>query len=39
MLKLKPFEKYVGDDEVINYVGLRADEPSGSVEFKDLFPD
>jgi hypothetical protein len=27
MLKLKPFEKYVGDDDVINYVGLRADEP------------
>jgi 3'-phosphoadenosine 5'-phosphosulfate sulfotransferase (PAPS reductase)/FAD synthetase len=27
MLKLKPFENYVGEDEVINYVGLRADEP------------
>jgi 3'-phosphoadenosine 5'-phosphosulfate sulfotransferase (PAPS reductase)/FAD synthetase len=26
MLKLKPFENYVGDDPVINYVGLRADE-------------
>jgi 3'-phosphoadenosine 5'-phosphosulfate sulfotransferase (PAPS reductase)/FAD synthetase len=26
MLKLKPFEKYVGSDDVINYVGLRADE-------------
>src|SRR6266566_6017220 len=26
MLKLKPFESYVGDDPVINYVGLRADE-------------
>lgn len=26
MLKLKPFEAYVGDDIVINYVGLRADE-------------
>ena len=26
MLKLKPFEKYVGDDPVINYIGLRADE-------------
>ena len=26
MLKIKPFEKYVGDDPVINYVGLRADE-------------
>ena len=26
MLKLKPFEKFVGEDLVINYVGLRADE-------------
>jgi len=26
MLKLKPFEHYVGDAPVINYVGLRADE-------------
>ena len=26
MLKLKPFEKFVGDDPVLNYVGLRADE-------------
>jgi 3'-phosphoadenosine 5'-phosphosulfate sulfotransferase (PAPS reductase)/FAD synthetase len=26
MLKLKPFESYVGDDPVFNYVGLRADE-------------
>ena len=26
MLKLKPFEKFVGDDPVMNYVGLRADE-------------
>src|SRR5262249_11389931 len=26
MLKIKPFEKYVGDDEVIMYVGIRADE-------------
>ncbi len=26
MLKLKPFENYVGDDPVFNYVGLRADE-------------
>jgi len=26
MLKLKPFESYVGDDDVVNYVGLRADE-------------
>ncbi len=26
MLKLKPFEDYVGEDPVINYVGIRADE-------------
>lgn len=26
MLKLKPFEAYVGDGPVMNYVGLRADE-------------
>ncbi len=26
MLKLKPFEDFVGEDPVINYVGLRADE-------------
>lgn len=26
MLKLKPFEQYVGDSPVINYIGLRADE-------------
>jgi len=26
MLKLKPFEEFVGNDTVINYVGIRADE-------------
>lgn len=26
LLKLKPFEQYVGDSKVVNYVGLRADE-------------
>jgi 3'-phosphoadenosine 5'-phosphosulfate sulfotransferase (PAPS reductase)/FAD synthetase len=26
MLKLKPFETYIGSDPVLNYVGLRADE-------------
>ena len=26
MLKLKPFEDYVGDDRVVSYVGIRADE-------------
>jgi Phosphoadenosine phosphosulfate reductase family len=28
-LKLKPFEKHCGDDQVVNYVGLRADEDRG----------
>ena len=27
MLKLKPYEAYVGDDPVRSYVGIRADEP------------
>jgi len=26
-LKIKPFERYIGDDPVILYVGIRADEP------------
>lgn len=26
LLKIKPFERYVGDDKVISYVGIRADE-------------
>ena len=26
LLKLKPFEEFVGEDSVVNYVGLRADE-------------
>jgi 3'-phosphoadenosine 5'-phosphosulfate sulfotransferase (PAPS reductase)/FAD synthetase len=26
MLKIKPFEKYVGDDPVLMYIGIRADE-------------
>jgi 3'-phosphoadenosine 5'-phosphosulfate sulfotransferase (PAPS reductase)/FAD synthetase len=28
MLKLKPFEDYVGDAPVLNYIGLRGDEPN-----------
>lgn len=28
-LKLKPFEDFVGDDFVLNYIGLRADEERG----------
>ena len=35
MLKLKPFEQYCGDADVINYVGLRADENrSGYISHK-----
>jgi 3''-phosphoadenosine 5''-phosphosulfate sulfotransferase (PAPS reductase)/FAD synthetase and related enzymes len=26
LLKIKPFEKYIGNDEVVHYVGIRADE-------------
>ena len=26
-LKIKPFEKYIGDDQCYSYVGIRADEP------------
>ena len=42
-LKLKPFEKYVGDDPVISYVGLRADENrfgyiSTKPNIKAVFP-
>src|SRR5438105_3954156 len=42
-LKLKPFEDYVGDDPVINYVGIRADEErvgyiSTKPNIKAVFP-
>ena len=34
-LKLKPFEKWIGDDPVVNYIGLRADESrSGYISAK-----
>ncbi len=34
-LKLKPFEKWIGDDPVVNYIGLRADENrSGYISAK-----
>ena len=36
MLKLKPFEEYVGDDSVRMYVGIRADE---DLEALHLLPD
>lgn len=43
MMKLKPFENYVGDDPCINYVGIRADEPrigyiSHKPNIKAVFP-
>ncbi len=42
-LKLKPYEKYLGDDEVISYVGIRADEDregliSTKPNIKTVFP-
>ncbi len=42
-LKLKPFEDYVGDDLVINYIGIRADEDrvgyiSTKPNIKPVFP-
>jgi len=43
MLKLKPFEAFVGDEQVISYVGLRADENrtgliSGKPNLTTVFP-
>jgi 3'-phosphoadenosine 5'-phosphosulfate sulfotransferase (PAPS reductase)/FAD synthetase len=43
LLKLKPFEEHVGDDPVISYVGIRADEDrmgyiSTKENIKALFP-
>lgn len=36
MLKIKPFEQYVGDDKVVSYVGIRADEDrSGYISTKE----
>ena len=29
-LKIQPFERYVGDDHVLNYIGIRADEDRGA---------
>jgi 3'-phosphoadenosine 5'-phosphosulfate sulfotransferase (PAPS reductase)/FAD synthetase len=31
MLKLKPFEDYIGDDPVYSYIGIRSDEDRGDV--------
>lgn len=43
MMKIKPFEKYVGDDDVISYIGIRADENregyiSKKANIKAAFP-
>lgn len=43
LLKLRPFERYVGDDPVINYVGIRADEQregyiSTKPNIRSVFP-
>ena len=37
MLKLKPYEKFIGDEPVVSYVGIRADEPhrQGYISGKD----
>lgn len=36
LLKLKPFEEYVGEDPVVSYVGIRADEDRiGYISTKD----
>ena len=43
-LKLKPYEKFIGDDPVVSYVGIRADEPhrqgyiSGKNGVTTVFP-
>jgi 3'-phosphoadenosine 5'-phosphosulfate sulfotransferase (PAPS reductase)/FAD synthetase len=43
LLKLKPFEEYIGSDEAVNYVGIRADESregylSTKPNIKSVFP-
>jgi 3'-phosphoadenosine 5'-phosphosulfate sulfotransferase (PAPS reductase)/FAD synthetase len=43
LLKLKPFEEFVGDDQVVSYVGLRSDEDrvgyiSTKPNIKAVFP-
>lgn len=43
LLKLKPYEEYIGDQPVISYVGIRADEDrtgliSGKPNLKTVFP-
>src|SRR5262245_46412866 len=31
LLKLRPFEEYIGDQPIVSYVGIRADEPNRGV--------
>ncbi len=44
MLKLKPYERFIGDQAVVSYVGIRADEPhrkgyiSGKPTVTTVFP-
>lgn len=43
MLKLKPFEEYIGEDNIISYVGIRADEDrtgylSSKPNIKTVYP-
>jgi 3'-phosphoadenosine 5'-phosphosulfate sulfotransferase (PAPS reductase)/FAD synthetase len=43
LLKLKPFERHVGEDDVVNYVGIRADESregyvSTKPNIRSVFP-
>lgn len=43
LLKLRPFEEYVGEDEIVSYVGIRADEDrtgyiSTKPNIKAVFP-
>jgi len=44
MLKLKPYELFIGDESVVSYVGIRADEPhrtgyiSTKPNIKTVFP-
>jgi len=43
VMKIKPFEKFIGDDEVVSYVGIRADEnrqgyQSSKESIKPVFP-
>ena len=33
-LKIKPFEEYVGDDAVLSYIAIRADEKSGRGTYR-----